>query len=420
MEKKKPYKELGICLTRVDPLEINGGDSKMREAVIVAYGRSAIGKAPKGSLRYTRPDDIAAQVIKGVLKKVPQLKHEEIDDFVMGCAFPEAEQGFNVARIIAHRAGLPNCMPAQTINRFCSSGLQSIAIGANSIMAGQTDIVMAGGVESMSIVPMGGNIITPNPYLMENYPEAYTAMGLTAENVAVRYNVTRQMQDEFAVESHRRAAKAQAEGKFDEEIIPIEGVRPVTNDAGIVKNETFIFNKDEGVRPNATIDGLAKLKPVFKMKGSVTAGNASQMSDGAAVVVLISREKAEELGIKPLAAFRSFASKGVDPEIMGIGPIKAIPKALKIAGLNKEDIQLFELNEAFASQAIACINELGLDKEKVNVNGGAIALGHPLGCTGSFLTAKLLSEMKRRNNRYGVVSMCIGGGMGAAAVFELL
>lgn len=392
----------------------------MREAVIVAYGRSAIGKAPRGSLRYTRPDDIAAQVIKGVLDKIPQLKHEEIDDFVMGCAFPEAEQGFNIARIIAHRAGLPNCMPAQTINRFCSSGLQSIAIGANSIMAGQADIILAGGIESMSIVPMGGNIIAPNPYLMENYPEAYTAMGLTAENVALKYNVTRQKQDEFAVESHRRASKAQAEGKFDDEIIPIQGVRPVTNELSMVENETFVFSKDEGIRPNATIEGLAKLRPVFKMKGSVTAGNASQMSDGAATVVIMSKEKAEELGVKPIAVFRSFAAKGVDPEVMGLGPIKAIPKALKIAGLNKKDIDLFELNEAFASQAIACIDELDLDIEKVNVNGGAIALGHPLGCTGSFLTAKLLSEMKRRNNRYGIVSMCIGGGMGAAAVFELL
>lgn len=392
----------------------------MREAVIVAYGRSAIGKAPRGSLRYTRPDDIAAQVIKGVLDKVPQLKHEKIDDFVMGCAFPEAEQGFNIARIIAHRAGLPNCMPAQTINRFCSSGLQSIAIGANSIMAGQADIILAGGIESMSIVPMGGNIIAPNPYLMENYPEAYTAMGLTAENVAVKYNVTRQKQDEFAVESHRRASKAQAEGKFDDEIIPIQGVRPVTNELSMVENETFVFNKDEGIRSNVTIEGLAKLRPVFKMKGSVTAGNASQMSDGAASVVIMSKEKAEELGLKPIAVFRSFAAAGVDPEVMGLGPIKAIPKALKIAGLNKKDIDLFELNEAFTSQAIACIDELDLDIEKVNVNGGAIALGHPLGCTGSFLTAKLLSEMKRRNNRYGIVSMCIGGGMGAAAVFELL
>ncbi|KOA18614.1 3-ketoacyl-CoA thiolase [Clostridium homopropionicum DSM 5847] len=392
----------------------------MREAVVVAFGRSPIGKAPKGKLMYTRPEDVAAQVIKGVLQKVPQLNTEEIEDFVLGCAFPEAEQGFNVGKIVAMRAGLPDSVPAQTVNRFCSSGLQTIAIAANSIMAGQTDVVLAGGLEFMSTVPMLGNIITPNPYLMENKPEAYMAMGLTAEEVAKGYNVTREMQDEFAVESHKKAAKAQAEGKFDDEIIPIEAVRPVTDESGMVKNETFIFCKDEGVRANVTIENLEKLKTVFKLKGTVTAGNASQMSDGAAAVLLMSREKAEELGIRPLAVFRSFAVAGVPPEVMGIGPIKAIPKALKIAGLEKDDIDLIELNEAFAAQAIACINELGLDKEKVNPNGGAIALGHPLGCTGSFLTAKLLSEMRRRNNKYGIVSMCIGGGMGAAAVFELL
>lgn len=392
----------------------------MREAVIVAYGRSAIGKAPKGKLKYTRPEDVAAQVVKGVLGKVPQLNTEDIEDFVLGCAFPEAEQGFNVANIVAMRAGLPDCVPTQTVNRFCSSGLQTIAIAANSIMVGQADVVLAGGVEFMSTVPMEGNIIAPNPYLMENRPEAYMSMGLTAEKVAEKFNVTRQMQDEFAVESHRRAAKAQLEGKFDEEIIPVEAVRTVTNESGMVKNETFIFAKDEGVRSNVSVEGLAKLPTVFKKNGTVTPGNASQMSDGAAAVLLMSREKAEELGIKPLAIFRSFAVAGVDPEIMGIGPIKAIPKVLKIAGLEKDDIDLIELNEAFASQSIACINELGLDPKKVNPNGGAIALGHPLGCTGSFLTAKLLSEMRRRNSKYGIVSMCIGGGMGAAAIFEII
>ncbi|PAB61187.1 acetyl-CoA C-acyltransferase [Anaeromicrobium sediminis] len=384
----------------------------MKEAVIVAFGRSPIGKAPKGKLKYTRPADVAAQVINGVLNKVPQLNPEEIDDFVLGCAFPEAEQGYNLGKIVALRAGLPECVPGQTVNRFCSSGLQTIAMAANSIMAGQADVVLAGGVEFMSTVPMSGNIIAPNPYLMENRPEAYMSMGLTAEKVAEKYNVTRQMQDEFAVESHKRAAKAQAEGKFDDEIIPVEAVNQ--------NNETFIFNKDEGVRPNASMEGLAKLRTVFKVNGTVTPGNASQMSDGAAAVILMSREKAEAFGVKPLAIFRSFAVAGVDPEVMGIGPIKAIPKALKIAGINMEDIDQYELNEAFASQAIACINELGLDPEKVNPNGGAIALGHPLGCTGSFLTAKLLSEMRRRDVKYGIVSMCIGGGMGAAGVFELV
>ncbi|MCT4566650.1 MAG: acetyl-CoA C-acyltransferase [Maledivibacter sp.] len=393
----------------------------MREAVIVAYGRSAIGRAPKGKLKYTRAEDVAAQVVKGVLDKVPQLDSSEIDDIVMGCAFPEAEQGMNIGRIIGLRAGLPISVPGQTVNRFCSSGLQTIAIAANSIMAGQADIILAGGVEFMSTVPMGGNIIAPNPYLMEHYPEPYIAMGLTAENVAEKYNVTREMQDVFGVESHRRATKAQAEGKFDDEIIPVDAVRPVMDGSGkVIGQETFIFNKDEGIRPNSTIESLGKLRPVFKNKGSVTAGNSSQMNDGAAAVVVMSKEKAEQLGIKPIAVFRSFAAAGVPPELMGIGPIEAIPKALKIAGVKQDDIDLIELNEAFASQSLACINELGLDTDIVNVNGGAIALGHPLGCTGSFLTCKLLSEMKRRDSRYGLVSMCIGGGMGAAAVFELV
>jgi acetyl-CoA acyltransferase len=393
----------------------------MREAVIVAYGRSAIGRAPKGKLKYTRPEDIAAQVIKGVLEKVPALDPNEIEDLVMGCAFPEAEQGMNTAKIIAKRAGLPVNVPGQTVNRFCASGLQTIAIAANSIMAGQADVVMAGGVEFMSTVPMGGNIIAPNPFLMENSPEIYMSMGLTAENVADNYNVTREMQDAFGVESHRKAAKAQEEGKFDHEIIPVDAVMPVMDAEGnVIDQETFVFSKDEGVRVGTTIEGLGKLRTVFKNGGSVTAGNASQMSDGAAAVIVMSREKADALGIKPVASFKSFASVGVPPELMGIGPIAAIPKALDIAGIKKEDIDLIELNEAFASQSIACINELGLDNKIVNVNGGAIALGHPLGCTGSFLTCKLLSEMERRDSRYGLVSMCIGGGMGAAAVFEIL
>ncbi len=391
----------------------------MKEAVIVAYGRSAIGKAPKGALRYTRPEDVAAQVLNGVLKKVPKLDVQEIDDIIIGCAFPEAEQGMNVARIIGLRAGIPNCVSGQTVNRFCSSGLQSIAMAANSIMAGQQEIVVAGGLESMSAVPMGGNIIAPNPYLMENYPESYITMGETAEVVAEQYGVTREMQDAFAAESHKRAAAAQASGKFKDEIIPVEAVRIVEKN-GMSIEEKFTFAADEGIRISSTAESLAKLRPVFRAGGSVTAGNASQMSDGAAMVVLMSKEKAEELGIKPIAAFRSFAVAGVGPDVMGIGPIEAIPKALKIAGIDKEKLDVIELNEAFASQSIACVNTLGLDTEKVNVNGGAISLGHPLGCTGSFLTAKLLSELDRRNEKYGLVSMCIGGGMGAAAVFEMI
>lgn len=391
----------------------------MREAVIVAYGRSAIGRAPKGSLKYTRPEDYAAQILKGTLDKIPQLDVNQIEDIIMGCSFPEAEQGMNIARVIAQRAGLPNTVCGQTVNRFCSSGLQTIAIAANSIMAGQQEVVIAGGVESMSMVPMGGNIIAPNPYLMENDPKSFIAMGVTAEVVAEKYGITREMQDAFAVESHRRSMEAQKQGKFKSEIIPVDAVRPVEKDGKIVE-EAFIFDTDEGIRPGTTGESLGKLRPVFSAKGSVTAGNSSQMSDGAAIVVLMSKEKAEELNIKPIAVFRSFAVAGVAPEVMGIGPVEAIPKALKIAGVSQDKIDLIELNEAFASQSIACINELGLDSDKVNVNGGAISLGHPLGCTGSFLTAKLLSEMDRRNNKYGVVSMCIGGGMGAAAVFEML
>lgn len=391
----------------------------MKEAVIVAYGRSPIGRAPKGALKHTRPEDVASQVLLGVLNKIPTLEKKLIEDLILGCAFPEAEQGMNVAKIVAQRAGLPSCVSGQTVNRFCSSGLQSIAIAANSIMAGQQEVVVAGGIESMSMVPMGGNDLLPNPYLMAHYPESYIAMGLTAENVADKYKVTRAMQDAFAIESHKRSSKAQLEGKFDDEIIHIQGVRPVMTN-GKMENEVFTFSKDEGIRAGTTAETLGKLRPVFRMGGSVTAGNSSQMSDGASMVVLMSKDKAEELGIKPIAVFRSFAVAGVEPELMGIGPMEAIPKALKIANVKQEDIDLIELNEAFASQSIACINELGLDKEIVNVNGGAISLGHPLGCTGSFLTSKLLSEMRRRDNKYGLVSMCIGGGMGAAAVFELL
>lgn len=393
----------------------------MRNAVIVAYGRSAIAKAPKGKLKDTRPDEVTAQVLKSVLDKIPQLDHKEIDDFILGCAFQEAEQGFNMAKVVLSRAGLPVEVSGQTVGRFCSSGLQSIATAANSIMAGQSDIIIAGGVESMSIVPMGGNIISPNPYLMENNPSGYMSMGITAENVAKKYGITREMADTFSAESHLKAAKAQEEGRFDDEIIPVEAVTHSVDADGKASVKTFTFAKDEGVRPDSSAEKLGKLRTVFQADGVVTAANSSQMSDGAAIVVLMSEEKANELGLKPIAAFRSFAVAGVEPELMGIGPIKAIPKALKIAGIGVEDLDLVELNEAFATQALACIDELGLNKDIVNVNGGAIAMGHPLGATGSILTVKLLSEMsKREGSKYGLVSMCIGGGMGAAGVFELL
>jgi acetyl-CoA acyltransferase len=391
----------------------------MIEAVIVSFGRSAIGKAPKGSLRYTRPESIASQVMSSVLKKVPQLKMEDISDVIVGCAFPEAEQGMNIGRLIALRAGLPKEVAGQTVNRFCSSGLQSIATAANAIMAGQAEVILAGGVESMSLIPMGGNNYLPDPLLMETYPQAYMSMGITAEKVAAQYKITREQQDEFAVASNIKAAEAQKSGKFKDEIIPIEGIRPVKDSQGRVAYEKFIFDEDEGIRANSSMESVGKLKPAFRINGTVTAGNSSQMSDGAAFVLLMSKEKAKALGLEPIAIFKSFAVGGVDPSVMGLGPIVAIPKALKLAGVNKDDIEIIELNEAFASQSIACIQELGFNKEIVNVNGGAIALGHPLGCTGTFLTIKTLCELRRRKKKYGLVSMCIGGGMGAAAVFEM-
>lgn len=392
----------------------------MSNAVIVAMGRSAVGKAPKGKLIYTRPDDLAAQIIKGVLAKVPTFDPSEIEDFILGCAFPEAEQGMNMARNVILAAGLSENIPGQTVNRFCASGLQSIASAANEINAGQADIVLAGGVESMSMIPMGGNHLFPNPALMDNNPKAYTVMGLTAENVSQRYHITREEQDEFSAQSHKKAVIAQAEGKFKEEIIPVEAVQTYIDEIGRAGKKSVIFDQDEGIRASTTTESLAKLKTIFKAGGTVTAGNSSQMSDGAAAVLLMSEEKASSQGLQPLAIFRGFAVSGVAPEIMGIGPVSAIPKALKLAGLTLNDVDLFELNEAFASQSIACIKELDLNRDKVNVNGGAIALGHPLGCTGSLLTVKLISELKRRKQRYGVVSMCIGGGMGAAAVFEMV
>lgn len=393
----------------------------MREAVIVAYGRSAIGKSPKGTLKDTRPEEYAAQVIKGTLAKVPSFDSALIDDIILGCAFQEAETGTNVARNIGLLAGIPESVPAETINRFCSSGLQAISMGAYAIMCGQQDVVLAGGVETMSMVPMGGNLNVPNVELgCKQNTRAMTAMGNTAENIAEKYGITREEQDAFALGSHTKAIRAQDEGHFDEQIIPVDAVKyKMNHETGHVEKYTVPFTKDEGVRRGLTPEALAKLKTVFKKGGTVTAGNASQMNDAAAVVLLMSKEKADELGLKPIAKFVSFAVGGVDPAFMGMGPTVAVPKALKLAGLDKDKIDVWELNEAFSSQAIACIRELKLDEEKVNPNGGGVALGHPLGCTGAMLTCKLLAELTRTNKKLGVVSMCIGGGMGAAGVFEM-
>jgi acetyl-CoA acyltransferase len=390
----------------------------VREAVIVAGARTPVGKAKKGTLAHVRPDDLGALVVKETLKRAGNYDGN-IDDLIIGCAMPEAEQGLNIARNIGALAGLPYTVPAITINRYCSSGLQAIAYAAERIMLGHSDTVIAGGVESMSLVPMMGHVIRPNARLAEEAPEYYMSMGHTAEQVAMKYGVSREEQDAFAVRSHQRAAKAIREGKFKDEIVPVEvTVRKVENNKLVEK--TILFEEDEGVRPDTNMETLAKLRPAFSVNGTVTAGNASQMSDGAAAVMVMDREKAESLGLKPLGKFRSFAVAGVPPEVMGIGPVAAVPKALKLAGLELSDIGLIELNEAFASQSIQVIRELGLDEEKVNVNGGAIALGHPLGCTGAKLTLSLLYEMRRRNVQFGIVTMCIGGGMGAAGVFELI
>jgi len=390
----------------------------MKEAVVVSAVRTAVGKAPRGILKDTRPDDVAAIVIKEAVARVPGLKLEEVEDIVLGCAFPESDQGLNLARVVAMRAGFPHTVSGQTVNRFCSSGLQAIATAAYEIMVGGAEVIIAGGVEFMSQVPIMGLTPSPNPYLVEHYPQVYTSMGLTAENVAEKFGVKREEQDRFALSSHQKAAKAIREGKLKEEIIPIPAkVKEVKEDGTIIVKEV-IFDTDEGVRYDASLEGMAALKPVFKANGTVTAGNASQTSDGAAALVLMPRERAEALKVKPMAIFRSFAVAGVPPEIMGIGPAYAVPKALKKAGLTIKDIGLVELNEAFASQSLYVIRELGLNLDIVNVNGGAIAVGHPLGCTGAKLTTTLLYEMKRRNVRYGLVTMCIGGGMGAAGVFE--
>ncbi|TVZ82216.1 3-ketoacyl-CoA thiolase [Aeribacillus composti] len=391
----------------------------MREAVIVAGARTPVGKAKKGALANIRPDDLGALVVKETLKRAGSYDGH-IDDVIIGCAMPEAEQGLNIARNIAALAGLPYTVPGITINRFCSSGLQAIAYAAERIMLGHAEVIIAGGTESMSLVPMTGNVLRPNAKLAEEAPEYYMSMGHTAEQVAQKYNISREEQDEFAVRSHQKAALAIQNEAFAEEIVPVEiTIRTVDANNKLQEKKT-IFRQDEGVRPETTKEVLSSLKPVFAVNGSVTAGNSSQMSDGAAAVMVMDRKKAEELQLKPLAKFRSFAVGGVPPEVMGIGPVVAVPKALELAGLELSDIGLIELNEAFASQAIQVIRELKLDEEKVNVNGGAIALGHPLGCTGAKLTLTLIHEMRRRNEQFGLVTMCIGGGMGAAGVFELL
>ncbi len=391
----------------------------MREAVIVAGARTPVGRAKKGTLATMRPDDLGALVVKETLKRAGQYEGN-IDDLIIGCAMPEAEQGLNMARNIGALAGLPYTVPAITINRYCSSGLQAIAYGAEKIMLGHSDTALAGGVESMSLVPMMGHVVRPNAKLAEEAPEYYMGMGHTAEQVATRYGISREEQDAFAVRSHKRAAKAIQDGKFDDEIVPVNVHVRKVGDNHKLQERVVHFSQDEGVRANTTSEILATLKPAFSVKGSVTAGNSSQTSDGAAAVMLMDREKAESLGYEPMAKFRSFAVAGVPPEVMGIGPVAAVPLALKYAGLELSDIGLFELNEAFASQSIQVIRELRLDEEKVNVNGGAIALGHPLGCSGTKLTLSLIHEMKRRNQQFGVVTMCIGGGMGAAGVFELV
>ena len=396
----------------------------MREVVIASAVRTPVGKAYKGTLRATRPDDLAAVAIKGALERVPQVDTREIEDVILGCAMPEAEQGMNVARIAALRAGLPIEVSAITINRFCSSGLQAIAYAAERIMAGGAEIIVAGGTESMTMIPMGGNKISANPWLVENYPDSYLSMGLTAERLAQRYGITREMADGFSYQSHQKALKAIAAGHFEDETVPVpvKFITPANGNGsrGKVKYDTkeINFKVDEGPRADTTPEGLAQLKPAFHIKGTVTAGNSSQMSDGAAAAVVMSAERAQQLGIKPLARYVAFATAGYKPEEMGLGPVFAIPKALKIAGLKLEDVGVFELNEAFAAQALSVIKEAGLDPAKINPNGGAVALGHPLGCTGAKLTATIIREMKRNNHRYGIVTMCVGGGMGAAGIFE--
>ena len=391
----------------------------MTSAVIVSAARTAVGKAPRGTLRTTRPEEMAAAAVRAVMARAPAVDAADIDDVILGCAMPEAEQGMNVARIASLRAGLPVEVPAQTVNRFCSSGLQTVALAAQQIMSGMGEAVIAGGVETMSQVPMSSNKFMANPTLAKEHPGVYIGMGQTAENLARQYEVTREEQDAFALRSHQRAAAAQDAGKFDDEIVPLE-VEITLGEGSSIQTYRTTFDRDEGVRRDSSAEALARLRPVFHAQGTVTAGNSSQTSDGAAAVLVMSEEKAEQLGLQPIARFRSFAVGGVAPELMGIGPVTAVPKALKLAGVSLDEIDLVELNEAFAVQALAVIRELGLDEEIVNVNGGAIALGHPLGCTGAKLTVQMLHELVRQDKRLGLVTMCIGGGMGAAGVLERL
>ncbi len=391
----------------------------MKEAYIVSSVRTAIGKAPRGTLHNVRPDDLGATAVQGAMAKVPGLKPELIDDVIMGCAFPEGEQGFNLGRIVAQRAGLPDSVPGCTVNRFCASGLQTIAMASQAIMTGQAEVIVAGGAESMSLMPMGGHYLAPNPELMEHSPEPYITMGITAENVVKEFQISREDQDQLALRSHKRALAAIKLGRFTEEIVPIT-VKETIYEKGQPKTIEKIFAIDEGVRADTSLEALTKLKPVFQVQGTVTAGNASQMSDGAAASIIVSQKILNELQLKPMAKLLGYAVAGVPPAIMGIGPIEAVPKVLKQVGLTLADIGLIELNEAFAGQSLAVIRKLALDEDIINVNGGAIALGHPLGCTGAKLTATLLHEMQRRGIRYGMVTMCIGGGMGAAGVFENL
>jgi acetyl-CoA acyltransferase len=387
----------------------------MEQAVVIDCLRTAVGKSGRGTLKNTRPDDMAATVIRRLFEQYPAVPKDEVDDVILGCAMPEAEAGMNTARISGLRAGLPDMVPGVTINRFCSSGLQAIAMAADRIRAGSAQIIVAGGTESMSLIPMAGNKFAPNPWFVDNQPQIYMGMGLTAEELQRKYNITREDQDRFAYRSHQNALKSQTAGKFDDEIVPLH-VQTVTI-AGETKS---VFVRDEGPRADTSLEALARLKPVFHISGSVTAGNSSQTSDGAAAALVMSESKARELGLKPMARFVSFAVAGVPPEIMGTGPVVAIPKALALAGLKLDDIGVIELNEAFAVQALAVIRQAGLDSDRVNVNGGAIALGHPLGCTGAKLTATLLRELKRSGARYGMVTMCVGGGQGAAGIFESL
>jgi acetyl-CoA acyltransferase len=392
---------------------------EMKEAYIVSSVRTAVGKAPRGTLRNVRPDDMGAVAVKGAIERIKDLAPEFIDDIIFGCAFPEAEQGFNLGRVIAQRAGLPDSVAGSTVNRFCASGLQTIAMATQAIITGQAEAIVAGGAESMSLIPMGGHYLAPNPEMMTDTPQAYCTMGITGENVAQQYQISREEQDSFALRSHQRALAAIEQGRFAEEIVPLP-VRETFYIDGKPQLVEKVFQLDEGPRPDTSLEALARLQPVFRLGGTITPGNSSQTSDGAAATVVMSQRLVNELGVQPLGRMLGFAVAGVPPEIMGIGPIAAVPKVLKQVGLTLDDIGLIELNEAFAAQTLAVIDKLGLNEEIVNVNGGAIALGHPLGCTGAKLTATLLHEMKRRSIRYGLVTACVGGGMGAAAVYENL